>query len=70
MVGVLTEYYHLDLVERSELEGPEDLAPGRVDGLALSLFPMQERDKLCKVSFVELTLQSLFPASFDPNVQR
>lgn len=48
MVRVLTEYYHLDLVERSELEGPEDLAPGRVDGLALSLFPVQEETSSAK----------------------
>ena len=64
VVGVLAEYDYLDFVYRSKFESLEDLRSGRVNNLSGPLFLVEITDKLRKVRFVELTLQSFFPGLF------
>ena len=69
MVWVLAENHYFHLANRGELECTEYLRSGRVDYLSGAFLFVEKTDKLRKVRFVELALQSFFPGFFYLNCQ-
>jgi hypothetical protein len=63
MIGVLTDYHHLHLVERTQVEGIEYLSSGRITcggGVLLT----HEVHEIGEVWLVELRTHMLFPRFF------
>ena len=64
VVGILAEDDDFHLREGRELESPENLAAGRIDGLPGGFFSMQETRQRGEVRFLELRCERVFPALF------
>lgn len=63
VVGVLSEYHHLNLVERAQVEGVEDKSSRRIARM-VAVFVVYKVDKIGKVRLFKLTANMLFPRLF------
>ena len=64
MLGVLPYYHHLNLVERTEIEGVEDEPSGRIT-LVLPVFLSHEIGEVGEIRLFKFLPEMLFPAFFD-----
>ena len=64
VIGILPQDNDLHRRQRGQLEGLENAPARREDHLPGLFLGVQETDKLRKVRFIELALQSLLPAAF------
>mgnify|MGYP007078628893 CR=1 FL=1 len=64
VIGVLSDDYHFEFVERAFVESPEDVAAARVDAVRGIFLPYELR-KGGEIRFLEFGREQLFPVGGD-----